>query len=66
MYATVVAKALALSDASRVIEGCSMQTNQEQATLKFSISLTIFLGVLGVASGLGTGIDCARSTGHRV
>jgi len=32
-----------------------MQTNQEQGTLKFSIALTVFLGVLGVASGLATG-----------
>ena len=30
------------------------QSNAEQATLKFSIALTVFLGVLGVASGLAT------------
>ena len=29
-------------------------SNAEQATLKFSIALTVFLGVLGVASGLAT------------
>ena len=27
----------------------------EQSTLKLSIALTVFLGVLGVASGLATG-----------
>jgi cation diffusion facilitator family transporter len=32
-----------------------MQANAEQNTLKFSIALTVFLGVLGVASGLATG-----------
>ena len=32
-----------------------MAENSEQATLKFSIALTVFLGVLGVASGLTTG-----------
>lgn len=32
-----------------------MRANAEQATLKFSIALTVFLGVLGVASGLVTG-----------
>jgi cation diffusion facilitator family transporter len=32
-----------------------MQANAEQGTLKFSIALTVFLGVLGVASGLATG-----------
>lgn len=32
-----------------------MQANAEQATLKFSIALTVLLGVLGVASGLATG-----------
>ncbi len=32
-----------------------MQANAEQATLKFSIALTVLLGVLGVASGLVTG-----------
>lgn len=32
-----------------------MQANVEQATLKFSIALTVFLGVLGVASGIITG-----------
>ena len=32
-----------------------MQANTEQATLKFSIALTVVLGVLGVASGLLTG-----------
>ena len=32
-----------------------MQANAEQATLKFSIALTVFLGVLGVASGIITG-----------
>jgi cation diffusion facilitator family transporter len=32
-----------------------MQTNVEQATLKFSIALTVLLGVLGVVSGLTTG-----------
>ena len=32
-----------------------MQANAEQGTLKFSIALTVFLGVLGVASGLVTG-----------
>jgi cation diffusion facilitator family transporter len=32
-----------------------MKTNTEQNTLKFSIALTVFLGVLGVASGLVTG-----------
>jgi predicted Co/Zn/Cd cation transporter (cation efflux family) len=31
-----------------------MQTTPEQRTLKVSIALTIFLGVLGVASGLVT------------
>jgi cation diffusion facilitator family transporter len=31
-----------------------MQANTEQGTLKFSIALTVFLGVLGVASGLVT------------
>jgi len=31
-----------------------MQANAEQSTLKFSIALTVFLGVLGVASGLVT------------
>src|SRR4051795_13272934 len=41
----------------RAVDGTpkSAQTNQEQATLKFSISLTVLLGVLGVASGLSTG-----------
>jgi cation diffusion facilitator family transporter len=41
----------------RAVEGTpkSAQTNDEQATLKFSISLTVLLGVLGVASGLSTG-----------
>ena len=29
--------------------------NAEQATLKFSIALTVLLGVLGIASGLATG-----------
>ena len=32
-----------------------MQASSEQGTLKFSIALTVFLGVLGVASGLATG-----------
>jgi cation diffusion facilitator family transporter len=32
-----------------------MHANAEQATLKFSIALTVFLGVLGVASGIITG-----------
>lgn len=32
-----------------------MKANAEQATLKFSIALTVFLGVLGVASGIITG-----------
>lgn len=32
-----------------------MPENSEQGTLKFSIALTVFLGVLGVASGLATG-----------
>jgi len=32
-----------------------MQASAEQGTLKFSIALTVFLGVLGVASGLVTG-----------
>lgn len=32
-----------------------MQANAEQATLKFSIALTVLLGVLGVASGIITG-----------
>jgi cation diffusion facilitator family transporter len=32
-----------------------MQTNSEQRTLKLSIALTIFLGTLGVLSGLATG-----------
>jgi cation diffusion facilitator family transporter len=32
-----------------------MQANAEQRTLKFSIALTVFLGLLGVASGLVTG-----------
>lgn len=32
-----------------------MQANEEQATLKFSITLTVLLGLMGVASGLGTG-----------
>ena len=32
-----------------------MAEKSEQATLKFSIALTVFLGVLGVASGLTTG-----------
>ncbi|HET9473311.1 MAG TPA: cation transporter [Steroidobacteraceae bacterium] len=32
-----------------------MPANSEQGTLKFSIALTVFLGVLGVASGLVTG-----------
>jgi cation diffusion facilitator family transporter len=32
-----------------------MPANTEQGTLKFSIALTVFLGVLGVASGLVTG-----------
>jgi cation diffusion facilitator family transporter len=32
-----------------------MAENSEQATLKFSIALTVILGVLGVASGLSTG-----------
>src|SRR5262245_57380145 len=32
-----------------------MQASTEQGTLKFSIALTVFLGVLGVASGLVTG-----------
>ena len=31
------------------------QSNAEQGTLKFSIALTVFLGVVGVASGLATG-----------
>lgn len=31
------------------------QSNTEQATLKFSIALTVLLGVVGVASGLATG-----------
>ncbi len=32
-----------------------MKTNTEQRTLKFSITVTVILGVLGVASGLVTG-----------
>src|SRR5882672_3994922 len=32
-----------------------MQASAEQGALKFSIALTVFLGVLGVASGLVTG-----------
>jgi predicted Co/Zn/Cd cation transporter (cation efflux family) len=32
-----------------------MQASAEQGTLKFSIALTVCLGVLGVASGLATG-----------
>ncbi len=32
-----------------------MLPTTEQSTLKFSIALTVFLGVLGVASGLATG-----------
>jgi cation diffusion facilitator family transporter len=32
-----------------------MPANAEESTLKFSIALTVFLGVLGVASGLATG-----------
>ncbi len=32
-----------------------MKPSAEQGTLKFSIALTVFLGVLGVASGLATG-----------
>ncbi|HZF27209.1 MAG TPA: cation transporter [Steroidobacteraceae bacterium] len=32
-----------------------MRANAEQGALKFSIALTVFLGVLGVASGLVTG-----------
>jgi cation diffusion facilitator family transporter len=32
-----------------------MNASSEQGTLKFSIALTVFLGVLGVASGLATG-----------
>ncbi len=32
-----------------------MTGNSEQSALKFSIALTVFLGVLGVASGLATG-----------
>lgn len=32
-----------------------MKVSAEQGTLKFSIALTVFLGVLGVASGLVTG-----------
>jgi len=32
-----------------------MDVSSEQGTLKFSIALTVFLGVLGVASGLATG-----------
>jgi cation diffusion facilitator family transporter len=32
-----------------------MQTNQEQSTLKVSITLTVILGVIGVSSGLVTG-----------
>jgi cation diffusion facilitator family transporter len=31
------------------------QSNAEQATLKFSIALTVFLGLVGVGSGLATG-----------
>jgi predicted Co/Zn/Cd cation transporter (cation efflux family) len=31
------------------------QSSAEQATLKFSIALTVVLGVVGVASGLATG-----------
>src|SRR3954463_10430748 len=33
----------------------SSHNSEEQSTLKFSISLTVLLGVLGVASGLNTG-----------
>jgi cation diffusion facilitator family transporter len=33
----------------------SKQSKAEQGTLKFSIALTVFLGVVGVASGLATG-----------
>jgi cation diffusion facilitator family transporter len=33
----------------------TLSANAEQGTLKFSIALTVFLGVLGVASGLVTG-----------
>jgi len=33
----------------------SKQSNAEQATLKFSIALTVLLGLVGVASGLATG-----------
>jgi cation diffusion facilitator family transporter len=32
-----------------------MKPSAEQGTLKFSIALTVFLGVLGVASGIATG-----------
>ena len=32
-----------------------MAADTEQGTLKFSIALTVLLGVLGVASGLATG-----------
>ena len=36
------------------IGGGTVKANSEQRTLKFSIALTVFLGVLGVASGLIT------------